>query len=181
MDCNPSGSSVLGILQARTLEWVALPSCTGSSVKATLSAWVRQTAGSRWWFEVGHILKSVVILSCFFSMAVTQTVVSHRSPVSKQQRTSVSVVFTVWILSHILWKPVSILPWTLTNKIRFLTVKVMLFILTASQKLALRTVSLLNHSVWESHFYWQNRNITKFKSTVWDIRLRPWNMFLVGM
>ena len=31
MDCSPPGSSVRGILQARTLEWVAVPSCRGSS------------------------------------------------------------------------------------------------------------------------------------------------------
>ena len=31
MDCNPPGSSVHGILQARILEWVALPSSRGSS------------------------------------------------------------------------------------------------------------------------------------------------------
>ena len=31
MGCSPSGSSVHGILQARTLEWVAMPSSRGSS------------------------------------------------------------------------------------------------------------------------------------------------------
>ena len=31
MDCSPSGSSVHGILQARGLEWVAIPSSRGSS------------------------------------------------------------------------------------------------------------------------------------------------------
>jgi len=31
MDCSPPGSSVHGILQARILEWVAMPSSTGSS------------------------------------------------------------------------------------------------------------------------------------------------------
>ena len=31
MDCSPRGSSVHGILQARILEWVAMPSSTGSS------------------------------------------------------------------------------------------------------------------------------------------------------
>ena len=31
MDCSPLGSSVHGILQARILEWVALPSSRGSS------------------------------------------------------------------------------------------------------------------------------------------------------
>ena len=30
MDCSPPGSSVLGILQARILEWVAMPSSRGS-------------------------------------------------------------------------------------------------------------------------------------------------------
>ena len=31
MDCSPSGSSVHGILQARILEWVSMPSSRGSS------------------------------------------------------------------------------------------------------------------------------------------------------
>ena len=31
MDCSPPGSSVHGILQARTLEWIAMPSARGSS------------------------------------------------------------------------------------------------------------------------------------------------------
>ena len=31
MDCSPPGSSIHGILQARILEWVAMPSSTGSS------------------------------------------------------------------------------------------------------------------------------------------------------
>ena len=31
MDCSPAGSSVHGILQARILDWVALPSSRGSS------------------------------------------------------------------------------------------------------------------------------------------------------
>ena len=31
MDCSLPGSSVLGILQARILEWVAISSCRGSS------------------------------------------------------------------------------------------------------------------------------------------------------
>ena len=31
MDCSPPGSSVHGILQTRTLEWVAMPSSRGSS------------------------------------------------------------------------------------------------------------------------------------------------------
>ena len=31
MDCSPSGSSVHGILQAKILEWIAMPSSRGSS------------------------------------------------------------------------------------------------------------------------------------------------------
>ena len=31
MDCSPPGSSVRGILQARILEWVSMPSSRGSS------------------------------------------------------------------------------------------------------------------------------------------------------
>ena len=31
LDCGPPGSSVPGISQARILEWVAMPSCRGSS------------------------------------------------------------------------------------------------------------------------------------------------------
>ena len=31
IDCSPPGSSVYGILKARTLEWVAMPSSRGSS------------------------------------------------------------------------------------------------------------------------------------------------------
>ena len=31
MDCSPTGSSVHGLLQARILEWVAMPSSRGSS------------------------------------------------------------------------------------------------------------------------------------------------------
>ena len=31
MDCSPPGSSVYGILQARILEWIAIPVCRGPS------------------------------------------------------------------------------------------------------------------------------------------------------
>ena len=42
MDCSPPGSSVHGILQARILEWVAIPSCRGYSQP-------------RDWTQVSHI------------------------------------------------------------------------------------------------------------------------------
>ena len=38
MDCNPPGSSVYGILQARILEWVAMTFSRGSSMSPALQA-----------------------------------------------------------------------------------------------------------------------------------------------
>ena len=37
MDCSPPGSSVLGILQARILEWLAIPFSWGSSQSRDLA------------------------------------------------------------------------------------------------------------------------------------------------
>ena len=44
MDCSPAGSSVHGILQARILEWVAMPSTRGSSQRRDRTL-VSRTAG----------------------------------------------------------------------------------------------------------------------------------------
>ena len=44
MDCSPLASSVLGILQARVLEWVAIPFSRGSSQPED-QTWVSHTAG----------------------------------------------------------------------------------------------------------------------------------------
>ena len=38
LDCSPPGSSLHGILQARILEWVAMPSSRGSPGSAALQA-----------------------------------------------------------------------------------------------------------------------------------------------
>ena len=50
MDCSPPGSSVHGILQASTLEWVAMPSSRGSSPprECHLGRWIIQVQ-SNWW------------------------------------------------------------------------------------------------------------------------------------
>ena len=45
MDCSPPGSSVHGILQARMLEWVAIPFCRGSSQQRDRT-WVSWIADS---------------------------------------------------------------------------------------------------------------------------------------
>ena len=44
MDCSPLGSSVHGILQARTLEWVAISSSRGSSQPRD-RIWVSRATG----------------------------------------------------------------------------------------------------------------------------------------
>ena len=44
IDCSPPGSSVHGILQARILEWVAIPISSGSSQPRDRT-WVSYTAG----------------------------------------------------------------------------------------------------------------------------------------
>ena len=69
-DCSPPGSSVHGILQVRTLEWVAMPSSRGSSQPRDWT-WVSCTAGGffttespsypqfqkrRWRFREGKLL-----------------------------------------------------------------------------------------------------------------------------
>ena len=49
MECRPPGSSVHGILQARILEWVAMPSSRGSSnrgIELSLSCLLHWQAGS---------------------------------------------------------------------------------------------------------------------------------------
>ena len=61
MGCSPPGSSVHGILKARILEWVAMPSSRGSSqprdrllhCRRILYHWAtrRKSIQSRWWFS----------------------------------------------------------------------------------------------------------------------------------
>ena len=46
MDCSPLASSVRGILQARILEWVAIPSFRGSSRPAS----IQSPAFAGWFF-----------------------------------------------------------------------------------------------------------------------------------
>ena len=48
MDYIPPGSSVLGILQARILEWVAMPSSRGSGLIEDLRL--------KWYFKKGNCL-----------------------------------------------------------------------------------------------------------------------------
>ena len=52
MDCNPPGASVQGVLQARTLEWVATPFSRGYS-RPRDQTWVSHTAG-RFFYHVSY-------------------------------------------------------------------------------------------------------------------------------
>ena len=59
MDCSPPGSSVHGILHARTLEWVAIPFSRGSSWSRDWT-WVSCTAGR--FFRLSYSMLDHVIL-----------------------------------------------------------------------------------------------------------------------
>ena len=88
MDCDPPGSSVHGLLQARILEWVAIPFSRGISL----------TQGSKL-----HLLRYRQILYCL----------SHQG--SPQGIAQVSrILETVWsvtqILSNTMLSPLSPLP-----------------------------------------------------------------------
>ena len=54
MDCSPTGSSVHGILQARILEWLAMPSSRGSS----------QSRDRTWLFYISCIGRLVLYHKC---------------------------------------------------------------------------------------------------------------------
>ena len=65
MDCNPPGFSVHGILQARILEWVVMPSCRGSSrprdrthvfYMSCLGRWVLYDQHHRLYYVLSHVL-----------------------------------------------------------------------------------------------------------------------------
>ena len=54
LDCNPPGSSVLGILHARILEWVAIPFSRESSWPR---AWTWVCSGRRIFYHLSHLVK----------------------------------------------------------------------------------------------------------------------------
>ena len=65
MDCSPPGSSVRGILQARTLEWVAISSSWGSFWPRDRT-WVSCIAARFCWVTGDAISKSVSISICIY-------------------------------------------------------------------------------------------------------------------
>ena len=70
MDCNPPGSSVHGILQARVLEWVAISFCRGSSPPrdwTQVSCIAGEPPGKAQWENKGVVtfLSSSVVITLF--------------------------------------------------------------------------------------------------------------------
>ena len=59
MDLSPPGSSVHGILQARILEWVAMPSSRALAGRffTTITTWEAQI----WWLKIAYIIVSVIL------------------------------------------------------------------------------------------------------------------------
>ena len=61
MDCNLPGSSVHGILQARRLEWVAMPSSRGASLPRDRTASLPSPALAGRFFTTGATLEAFML------------------------------------------------------------------------------------------------------------------------
>ena len=86
MDCSPPGSSVHGLLQARMLEWVAMPSSRGSS-------------HPRDWIQVSHIAGG--FFTAWATREVTGARLLHLLPGWKQllfQETKMPIISRIKIL-----------------------------------------------------------------------------------
>ena len=79
MDCSPPGSSVREILQARILEWVAMPSSRGSF-------WPRD------WTRVSCLIMSLALASRFFTTTATWEAQIHLLGGTIQLTTLVSIL-----------------------------------------------------------------------------------------
>ena len=84
MDCNPPGSSIHGILQARTLEWVAMPSSRGSSRPGDrtqvswiagrfFTSWATRKAQGEIWYWLNKVLGWPKSLFWFFCTILWKT------------------------------------------------------------------------------------------------------------
>ena len=71
VDCSPPGSSAHGILQARILEWVAMPSSRGSSKPRDLSHVSYVSCNGRWkWHLVGLCWINSYFTNCISSVCL---------------------------------------------------------------------------------------------------------------
>ena len=105
MDCRPPGSSVHGILQARILEWVAIPFSRGYSQPrdqtriACIGGWILY-----WWatWEVHYF----TLIICRYSLLVTHThVISCTMVLDSQGVQTLFPLTTFWLL---IWEEVGI-------------------------------------------------------------------------
>ena len=87
MDCSPLGSSVHGILQARILEWVAMPSCRGSSWSRAHTRVSEVTCIGRWVLYHQHHLEAPSTLAAAAAAASVTSVVSDSVRPHRQQPT----------------------------------------------------------------------------------------------
>ena len=99
MDCSPPGSSVHGILQARILEWVAMPSSRGSSQSTDqtqvsciagrfFTIWATREAPYSPYSPLNFILKpcssSLIPIICFSEINCYQSVLSTLYPIPER-------------------------------------------------------------------------------------------------
>ena len=75
VDCGPPGSSAHGILQARTLEWVALPSSRGSSQRRD---WTQASHTAGGFFAIWASREAQVRFGGFFISRLVESTVRSR-------------------------------------------------------------------------------------------------------
>ena len=84
MDCSPLGSSVCGIFQARTLEWVGIPFCRGSSCLRgrTFVSCIGRQILYHWAIWEAHILSGGGLVAKLCPTLATPWTVAHWIPLS---------------------------------------------------------------------------------------------------
>ena len=128
MDCNPPGSSVHGILQARILEWVAIPFSRGSSWPRDRTHVSYAFCIGRWFFTIWatreapiymgthiHILGGIVSLiflkiSLVFPILLFSSISLH----SSLRKAVLSLLAILWN-SALRWVYLSFYPLPLTS------------------------------------------------------------------
>ena len=129
MDCSPPGSSVRGILQARIVDWVAMPSSRGSSqprdqtqVSCTASRFFTNWATGEVPFNLNYLLK-ILYLNMITLGLIASTYEFWGTQFNPQEsltlscytaRLPVFVKLSCWILMSNIWKGIL---WLLLLKI----------------------------------------------------------------
>ena len=110
MDCSPPGSSVLGILQARILEWVAISSSRGSS---WTTDWTKVSHNAGRFLTIWATAK-LLFSSPVVSDSATPWTTAHQASLSLTISQSLPKFMSIALVmpsSHlILWHPLLLLP-----------------------------------------------------------------------